>query len=385
MKRIVTIIICFLTVLSTQGQHIVIPQNLKIPLDSAQKVQLSSSLNSFISDGGEQVSTTFMILPGTERETGLLINEMKGMGKNAQLKDDQFYKPYLTNITDLGKNTYGLQISYMGVLNGAPVVHASFKLLTQFKAIGFNFYSPLKENTGGWKTKVLGSITYHYKDTLSMTDAKAYRERIALYDKKLNAPTGPMDVYYCDNFTEAQQIAGIDYKQDYNGIAWNELAKADGGKLLVVNGWNSYKVRFDTHDLFHERLRLVVKASVINRPVDEGCAYLYGGSWGVYKWPDILALFKKYADENLNTDWLSIYLNEKNKNFVGGNTPLKISYAINALIARRYDKAHGVAPMPLLTCGKVEKGDENYFKVLESISGINKANFNTEVWRLIRE
>ena len=52
--------------------------------------------------------------------------------------------------------------------------------------------------------------------------------------------------------------------------------------------------RFDPHDLWHERLRLVMKSEVINRPVDEGCAYLYGGSWG-YTWQEIITKFKKYA------------------------------------------------------------------------------------------
>ena len=40
--------------------------------------------------------------------------------------------------------------------------------------------------------------------------------------------------------------------------------------------------------------------------------------------------------------------------------------------------------MELLTCGKLEKGDEKYFKALEKVSGITKANFNTAVWKLIQ-
>jgi len=40
--------------------------------------------------------------------------------------------------------------------------------------------------------------------------------------------------------------------------------------------------------------------------------------------------------------------------------------------------------MELLTCGKIEKGDENYFKALEKVAAITKASFNTDVWKLIR-
>jgi hypothetical protein len=41
------------------------------------------------------------------------------------------------------------------------------------------------------------------------------------------------------------------------------------------------------------------------------------------------------------------------------------------------------AVMELLSCGKREKGDENYFKALEKITGISKANFNSSMQDLI--
>jgi len=41
--------------------------------------------------------------------------------------------------------------------------------------------------------------------------------------------------------------------------------------------------------------------------------------------------------------------------------------------------------MALLTCGKVEKGDENYFEAMEKLNGITKTNFNAEVWKLINQ
>jgi hypothetical protein len=40
--------------------------------------------------------------------------------------------------------------------------------------------------------------------------------------------------------------------------------------------------------------------------------------------------------------------------------------------------------MELLGCGKREAGDANYFKALEKLTGINKGNFNSEVWKLIK-
>ena len=123
----------------------------------------------------------------------------------------------------------------------------------------------------------------------------------------------------------------------------------------------------------HERLRYVIGTDKTNRPVDEGCAYSTWGSWG-YSWPEVLIKFKKYAGDNPNADWLNLYI--QGTNFVGGDRAMKIPYALNALIVQKIEKEKGFAPvMELLTCGKKEKGDENYFKPLEKVTGISKANF----------
>ncbi len=39
--------------------------------------------------------------------------------------------------------------------------------------------------------------------------------------------------------------------------------------------------------------------------------------------------------------------------------------------------------IPLLNCGPIESGNENYYKVLEKLTGITKTNYNVKVWELI--
>ncbi|HNO70642.1 MAG TPA: hypothetical protein PKO16_02600, partial [Bacteroidia bacterium] len=133
----------------------------------------------------------------------------------------------------------------------------------------------------------------------------------------------------------------------------------------------------------HERLHNVLSTNIINKPVDEGTAYLYGGSWGL-SWKEILEKFKVYANANKNADWFVLY--NESKNFEEqGKPPLNIDYVINALLVQKIDKEKGfLSVMELLSCGKKEKGNENYFKALETITGINKTNFNENVWTLIK-
>jgi hypothetical protein len=41
--------------------------------------------------------------------------------------------------------------------------------------------------------------------------------------------------------------------------------------------------------------------------------------------------------------------------------------------------------MEFLKCGKYEKGNENYFKVLEKLTGINESNYNVKIRELVRK
>lgn len=183
-------------------------------------------------------------------------------------------------------------------------------------------------------------------------------------------------------FRRAQEVLGLEYKADYNGLRYDNLSSHENNMFLNVNGWNSAGHRFDPHDLWHERLHAVLSTDSINRPVDEGCAYLYGDSWG-FTWPEIQAKFKKYVEDNPRADWLSLYIS--GENFVPGPKIMKISYMLNALIVQKIERERGfTAVMKLLGCGKKQTGDENFFNALQAICGINKGNFNDSIQTLIK-
>lgn len=376
----ITFLLSFATVASFgQDGGIIIAKNINLPKDTAV-TQIIIALNGLRGQIERPNKQNVFILPTELLTTSALVDEMNGMEQNAQLHDKNFYKPYFVNIVKQRDN-YLVQLAYIGVADGVPAIKASFKLLAKQQGGKFLFYSPLKQNTAGWKTKTLGNITFRFKDTLNTTDAKAFQKTVAFYDKKLQAKA-PIVQYYCDNFAEAQQLLGVDYKADYAGVKDNNLTANENGTSLIINGWGAEQHRFDPHDLFHDRLRTVLSPDVINRPVDEGAAYLYGGSWG-FTWPQIITKFKTYVSQNPNADWLTLYTD--GTNFNNEAKILKISYVINALIIQQLEKEKGFpAVMELLSCGKKEKGDENYFKALAKLTGINKADFNMRVGALIK-
>jgi hypothetical protein len=356
-----------------QDGGILIAKNIKLPADSAT-TQIITALNGLLSQKEKPNNENGFIFKDRLLETSALIDEMKGLDKDA------LYKPYMTNIVKQGEK-YAVKFAYLGVTDGAPSIKASFSLLAQKQAGQVYFYSPLQQNTANWKTKRVQNITFKYKDTLNAADAKEFERMVAFYDKKLKT-NSPIVQYYCDNFLEAQQLLGLEYRSDYAGVVENILTAKENNQSLIVNGWGAQQHRFDPHDLFHERLSNVLKSDITNRPVNEGCAYLYGGSWG-FTWPQILTKFNAYVNQNPNADWLTLYTD--GTNFNNEAKILKISYVINALIVQKLEKEKGFpAVMELLGCGKKEKGDENYFNALDRLTGISKADFNIKVGALIK-
>ena len=144
---------------------------------------------------------------------------------------------------------------------------------------------------------------------------------------------------------------------------------------------NSSFDEFDPHDLWHDRLSLVIPRSKVNRPVDEGCSYLYGGSWG-FSWIEIFKAFKEQIASNKNTNWLEI--KETPISFKTGDFSNQADYIVNALLVKKIEKEKGFEGVwELLNVGPFEKGNEKYYQTLEKLTGITKANYNEKIWELI--
>jgi len=367
-----------------QTNSLIVPPNIILPKDTLVKKQLLTSINDFLSQTEKPNKENRFVQNSDLLATSALLDEMKDLRKSDKFKEDNFYKPYLANAAQLNDSNFIIQLSYIGINENLPFLRASFTLLAEKKGGQFYFKSPLKQNTASWKIQKFGNTNVYYKNTLNTSKANVFFKMVADYDKRLNAPNRPTDFYCADNFHEVLQLLGIDYKSNYNGYAHNsETAKENNYYLDVDGTLTSGFAEFDPHDLWHERLHKVVSTDIINRPVDEGTAYLYGGSWGI-SWKDILEKFKAYATANPDADWLLLY--NESKNFdEKGKFPLNVDFVINALIAQKIEKEKGFpSVIELLSCGKKEKGNENYFKALEKIAGISKSNFNASVWALIK-
>lgn len=364
-----------------QATAVVVPPGVRLPADSVASRRLLAALNGFLS-ANQQPDTPnpYVAQPARPADTALL-DELRDLEKARPPLPSTLYSNQLLAATPLDSATYLLELGSVGLAGGTPVVRATASLLAHRTRAGFSIGSPLQATSQAWGSTTIGSCVFRYQTTLDRPAAQAYAKQVAFYDHKLGASTWQTEFFCCDNLPQALQLVGINYKADYNGVAHNSLSARGPQQLLVLYAEGPLAT-FDPHDLWHQRLRNVLAPSTINKPVDEGCAYLYGGSWGI-SWPVILQQFKARAQAQPGKDWLATY--DTFAKFGEPKRPLLEAYVLNALLVQHLERTQGFAAvLRLLSCGKYEKGNDKYFEVLTQVAGITKANFNARLDQLIR-
>lgn len=378
------IIFLIISILSNAQSELIVPRYIQLTTDSLEGKQLISDLNNFLISTQATNGDNRNILSTEKIETFILIDEFKGIEESRGFKDEHFYKPYLTNVLKMDDSKYLIQLSHIGVSDNTPYLRTEFKLIAHKVGNNFLFSSPLKENTKLWKVKSIESCTFYYTDTLNLLNAIDYVSMSKYFDEKLNSENKTTNIYCTNNRMELLQLIGVDYKLDYNGRTSGVFSTLTENEQLIVLGNNNAAFNnFDPHDLWHDRLSLVISRRKVNKPVDEGCAYLYGGSWGM-SWDVIFKRFMKNIASNKDADWA--YYKENKINFGESQAEhLMVDYVINALIIQKIEAEIGFSGVwQLLNCGTYEKGNENYYEALNQIMGISKKNYNKEVWRLIK-
>lgn len=368
---------------NAQNNPLRINPSIILPKDSIQSKILISNLNDFLVSAQKPNIENKFVLETQKVETYILLDEVNGIEKSKKFKDDYFYKPYLQNIVAVDENKYLIQISYIGVSENNAILVANFEFIAHKSDKSFLFSSPLTMNTKNWKVEKVGNNVFHYKNTLNKSNTKQFNKLALEFDKKLKSVNKITEFYCCENMTELQKIIGVQYKVDYNSrtsSVWN--SSFENKQIIVLGNNNETFNNFDTHDLWHDRLSLVISRRKVNKPIDEACAYLYGGSWGI-SWEDILNRFKTKVATNKDSNWENY--KETQVNFGESQEKhLMIDYVVNALIIKKVEKEKGFDGVwEFLNCGPYEKGNANYYKSLEKLTGITKQNYNEKVWELI--
>lgn len=386
MRLIITVTLLLVNFLANaQKDYLRVNSNIILPKDTIESKALITSLNNFLLSAQKNNEENKFVYENEKLETFIQLDEINGIEKSEKFKDDFFYKPYVTNIVLQEDNDYLIQVSYIGIHQENALLRASFEFVARKVNDGFVFSSPLLRNTKNWKIKKVGDDVFHYQNAINSAKIREFTKMTSSYDLKLKVKNKITEYYLFNNLIEMQKLIGVEYKSDYNGeteSVWNSTF--NNRKLILLGNNNATFNAFDPHDLWHDRLSLVIPRKKVYKPVDEACAYLYGGSWGI-SWIEIFKTFKEKVAVNTATNWMDV--KEHPINFGDSQEKhLMADYVVNALIVEKLEKEKGFSAVwELLNCGKWEKGNESYYKVLEKLTGITKEKYNDKIWELIND
>lgn len=368
-----------------QTTQITVHPHIRMPQDSVVGQQLIYALNGFLAAAAKTNEENRWVLESQRIETHILLDEFKDIEKSKAFEHDNFYKPYLNNVVALHEGGYLIQLSYLGTKDNESHLRATFELIAHQTDDSFLFSSPLLRNTRDWKSTKVNNNVFHYAHAINTENVETFGQLAADFDKKLNVSDQATEFYCTENLSELLQLIGVNYRLDYNGISQaNFSSSLNNRKLIILGNDNATFSNLDEHDLWHDRLSLKISRRKVNKPVDEACAYLYGGSWGL-TWEEIFDQFYKKVASNKKTDWAQ--LKEEPMNFGESRaTHLMADYVVNALIVQQIENDKGFEGVwQLLNCGPFEAGNANYYTSLEALTGITKKGYNKAVWKLIEK
>jgi len=370
------LILLFICNSFAQTGGLIVAAGARLPEDSVVRGELISSLRSWLTAKNGPDSINGYVAEADRPAMAVLMGQLRA------LKGDC----YLGGLTPLDSDHWQIQLNYLAMQKDTPVLQACCTVLARREGGRVFISSPLAQNASHWRSRTIGCCTFHYPGEINVRQAAVFERTVVSYDRRLKIGEPAINFYCCTNLMEAAKLIGIDYMSSYAGFGYSDLSENYGKKLVIVcgNAWKDGFCTISMHDMWHGELHRAVSTKVINRPVDEGMAYLYGGSWITYSWKDILKLIQDYRTAHPGADWLSLY--KDGTNLIPPPKIIKISYAINALIGQRLERDKGfAASLPLLCCGPKAAGDTNYFVALEKTTGVNEAGFNAYIDGLLKE
>ena len=112
----------------SQTSNFTIANNIGLPKYSIIQTKLLSSFNTFLSLKNKLANQNTLVLKKDLLETSLLLDEMRDIEVSNRYRDSNFYKGYLTNVIQLDSINYLLQLAFIGLHDGQPLLRANLQL-----------------------------------------------------------------------------------------------------------------------------------------------------------------------------------------------------------------------------------------------------------------
>ena len=341
-----------------------VPKDIQLKIVQALEILIyrvdnNKTFSSQIDSAGAALSTT-------------MLGTIKGVGIYGNAKNDSLYSPQLINLHAIAAGQYSVSVAYIG--NNTLMAIVNFEASIRAGSVVFSI--PLFYLTRNWKTKKVGHIIYHYADNINVERAAIFNKKNTRIAEKLGLPTANFDFYLVDDYFDILKLLGYTYDSETAGHESDGFGPTNGYIFSIMHNEDF------SHDVFHFYAEKV-RAHSRNSAAEEGIAYSWGNAYYTDEHGEMMSqgqlvkLLKQYLQQNPGAGLLDLFY--KNPPILPLKT--KVRSLLASLISDEVERRKGIAGIKtLIDCGS---GDDNYFMAVNKLIGINAANFNIEVKRLL--
>lgn len=364
---------------------VLINNSLNVVEDTVKRKKITDVLNHFFLEKSIKNEDLTIINPDNKLETWLFLNELRKL-QNSKVFINNYTLMYeVTSVEAGNKDNFTIQLNCYFEDKEIKNSVAKIEIILQEINSKYLVSSAIKNNLTHWKLKTIENYSFYSEKEV---DEKYLRDFIAKNNKlsfNLKEQKIPTKVYCVDDIFNAYGLLGIDYKRDdspNNFFLGVEIARDNNQSTMIVATEKGMLEDFSFSSLWKTRITEKYPLKNLYVPVLEGYSYINDGD-PFYKWEQLWIQFKNTYSDSQKTDWLSLYGTKEN--FSLPSTPKYTENVLNALLIKKIEKEKGFSGvLELLNCGKFDgEHQDNYFKTLEKVSGITKANFNENIDKLI--
>lgn len=364
---------------------VLINNNLDVVEDVLKRKKMIDVVSHFILEKSTKNEDLTIVNPDNKLETWLFLNELRKLQNSKVFSTNYMLMYEVTSAEASNKNNFTIHLNCYYEDKEIKNSVAKIEIILQEINNKYLVSSAIKNNLPRWESKTIENYNFYFEKEINekkLRDFIAKNNQLSLNLKEQKIPT---KIYCVDDIYKAYELFGIAYKRDYssnNFFLGIESATDNNQSTMIVATKKGMLDDFSFGSLWKARITEKYPQKNLYVPVLEGYSYINDGH-PFYKWEQIWIHFKNAYSVSQKTDWLSLYGTKQN--FSLSSTPLYTENLINAMIIKTIEKEKGFSGvLELLNCGKFDgENQDNYFKTLENVSGITKANFNEKIDKLI--
>lgn len=385
-KRIITLFILTLVSNYLIGQdHFSKPKYITLNLTEEKQNQLIRSLDSLFLQITESRLDYQFISSNKASFTFSILSEVQSYEENKDSLHRTKKDKQLINFFPISNNAFQLDFSFLNPSEKGYVVFYLLSLIANDEGNKFTFESPLDYRTRYWKSKKIGNVTYHFRDTIRMDRAQKFDQKNTAIANKFGLAPEPLDFYMIDHYQEFLNLIGINYEVYTNG-KYRTGYGVDANTIFSIMNNEDF-----SHDIFHYYSGKINERKNRNWITEEGVAYLWGNAYYTDKNGEMIEMdrmvstLKNYLKENPNTSLLRLF-EDNPKIFNALASEISVRSVLSAIIAKEVEHLKGIeGVMELINAGAGKELAKKYLAVTNKLIGINRENFDEKVGALLND